>query len=268
MQGFKIFTHDWRSPLQGGYPLLHDDVQLPFILPTVEVDTSSQECGKGWNFCRSIQDAAAIAGFWSTGRPSKIVLVTALDQVYERGQKIRTSKLEITRLATDEEIQDSMLVLSSWSKNSQHLADEQWKWYVALGSPAHNKKIVQQSLHEALLYRGLTDWQPKEYRTARAARVARAAWAPRDAWDAWVAQAALDAQDAWVARDAWDARDAWATWAAQDAWVALVMTSAVKNSWLSSYKSDHLTRGIRDAYFNGLAIAIPTGPQELGWVMS
>jgi hypothetical protein len=28
-----------------------------------------------------------------------------------------------------------------------------------------------------------------------------------------------------------------------------------------------LTVGIRDAYCNGLAIAIPTGPTELGWAI-
>lgn len=30
---------------------------------------------------------------------------------------------------------------------------------------------------------------------------------------------------------------------------------------------DYLTHGIRDAYANGLATALPTGENELGWAM-
>jgi hypothetical protein len=32
-----------------------------------------------------------------------------------------------------------------------------------------------------------------------------------------------------------------------------------------NYEPDYLTRGIREAYKNGLEIAVPTGPDELGW---
>jgi hypothetical protein len=41
----------------------------------------------------------------------------------------------------------------------------------------------------------------------------------------------------------------------------------VQKKWVSKYKSHHLTTGIRDAYRHGLEIALPTGPEELGWSM-
>jgi hypothetical protein len=117
-------------------------------------------------------------------------------------------------------------------------------------------------LGAALKARSL-DWQLREFDTEKAAW---AAWDARDAWDAWAAWAAWAARDAraawdaWAARDAWDARDAWA------AWDALTVSFAARSGWIT-HKHDLLSIGIRDAYRNGLAIAVPTGPNELGWAM-
>jgi hypothetical protein len=67
-------------------------------------------------------------------------------------------------------------------------------------------------------------------------------------------------------RAAWDARDAWDAWDARDARDALIVEYAALQGW-----TDHdpllLTTGLRDAYWNGLALAVPTGPNELGWAM-
>jgi hypothetical protein len=105
---------------------------------------------------------------------------------------------------------------------------------------------------------------------------ARAALDALDAMDAWAARAALDALDAWAALDAggaWAAlaaRGAWAAlaargaWAALAAWAALTIQFSSNKKW-ANYEPDYLTRGIRDAYLNGLEIAIPTGEKELGW---
>ena len=43
---YRCFTHDLRSPVQGGDPIW--DGRLPYDLPVVTVDTSQAECGAGW----------------------------------------------------------------------------------------------------------------------------------------------------------------------------------------------------------------------------
>jgi hypothetical protein len=58
-----------------------------------------------------------------------------------------------------------------------------------------------------------------------------------------------------------DARAAWAAWA------ALTLTYASANAWVK-HPANLLTVGIRDAYRSGLEIAVPTGPDELGWAMA
>lgn len=52
----------------------------------------------------------------------------------------------------------------------------------------------------------------------------------------------------------WDAKD------------ALAWEFAALSEWVTK-DPQWLTTGIRDAYRNGLGIAIPTGPGELGWAM-
>ncbi len=60
--------------------------------------------------------------------------------------------------------------------------------------------------------------------------------------------------DVRAARDAWDARD------------ALTVGFAARQGWIK-HPADLLTVGLRDAYAFGLGIALPTGPNELGWAM-
>jgi hypothetical protein len=67
--------------------------------------------------------------------------------------------------------------------------------------------------------------------------------------------------------------DQWDRWQPCDVRVAneveyaLIVYSAVSQGWLSNYEANHLTVGIRDAYYHGLAIAVPTGPSELRYAM-
>ena len=69
---------------------------------------------------------------------------------------------------------------------------------------------------------------------------------------------------AWKLREfasAWDARDAWGVGA------ALIVYCAACKGWVKQDKY-LLTTGRREAYANGLAIAVPTAPNELGWAMA
>jgi hypothetical protein len=273
-RGYKILTHDWRPPIQGGAPVCAG--MLPFTLPTVTLDTSDNECGQqgGYHYCASLRDAAALAGFWPNGRPSQCLVVTASDDAIERGTKRRASALTLERLCAEDEIRAAMRELvASWAgAHTDELVAEQWAWYVALGRPVHDAARVEEGLRAALDARGLK-WQLKQYDSTRAARAARDAW---DAWDARDARAAWDARaarDAWDAWDAWDTRDAWAArdaWDTRDAWAAqasLVVWTTTQLGWLAGYARNSLTVGIRDAYQHGLGIALPTGPNELGWAM-
>ena len=98
-QGFKVFTHDLRPPVQGGEPVW--DGSLPFELPKVKVDRSDDECGEGWNFTARSQDALRIAGLWPNGRPSRLFAVeTPRISVVVRGDKSRASRLVIVREGT------------------------------------------------------------------------------------------------------------------------------------------------------------------------
>ena len=294
---YKILTHDWRPPVQGGEPLC--DGTLPVTLPKVTLDTSTADCGAGYNYCDSLTTAARIAGLWPSGRPSRCLVVEPSADAIARGDKRRCSSLTITRLCTDDEIRGAMRdLVASWAgAHADELVAEQWAWYVALGRPLRDAAIVEAGLRAALEKRGLADWTLKLYEAAPAdrdawdawdawnawaawnARDARAAWDAwatwdardaRAAWDAWAARDARDARDAraaWAARDARDARDAWNARAARAAWNAMLVRAAASCGWLTSLAGDHLTIGIRDAYSHGLAIALPSGPKELGWAM-
>jgi hypothetical protein len=58
---------------------------------------------------------------------------------------------------------------------------------------------------------------------------------------------------------AWDTRAAWA------ARTALTVQYAALNKWTAHDDPMLLTAGLRDAYRNGLGVALPVGPRTLGW---
>jgi hypothetical protein len=71
------------------------------------------------------------------------------------------------------------------------------------------------------------------------------------------------------AMNAWATWTTWATWDAmnaRDAWDANVLLFAAHLKWVTD-SPELLTRGIRDAYLNGLEIVIPTDEKELGWAV-
>ena len=283
MTNFKLLTHDFRSPVQGGEPIW-DGTTLPFDLPRVVLDTSDEECSYGWNYVTDLAEGIRIAGLWRSGRPNAIVVVTPGDDAVSRGAKCRASTLRIERYASDDEVLAGLRAFSaSFGAHAERMAGEQLAWRQALARPLRDQDAVTAGLRAALHARGLDDWTLRSFETARAAWAAWDAWVDRNAWaairDAWVARDARDARDAWVARDARDALSAWAAWdarAARDAWdawdawdarAALTVCYASLQGWVRRDASV-LTTGIRAAYANGLEIAVPTGAKELGFAMA
>jgi len=290
MTGWKITTHDYRPPLQGGDPIFGGT--FPQVLAPVEVDESDAECGAGWNFCRTIADGFPIAGMWRDGRPSAIFACeTDGPVVVRKGTSdsfpmrvfkighpfapIRTGSLTLTRFATDEEIRAGLREFSAmFGAHAEAMAEEQWFWRVALGRPNRDKQAVVDGLNAALAARGLA-WTLKEYPDAVAARDGRSGygkWNANRGWDAWVVWTGPDipdtrgapvlryAWDAWPSKDGWSVRDAW------DARDALTVQFGGMTGLITCDPAK-LTVGIRDAYRNGLGILMPTGPSELGWCM-
>jgi hypothetical protein len=290
MKAYKLFTHDLRSPIQGGRPVW--DGAMPYQLPVVPVDSGADECGAGWNACAHASDALRIAGLWPDGWPARLFAVEApRGAVVERGDKLRAATWVVTA-----EICDLRPPLEELTRNifragdlCAELVDEQLAWHTALGRPIHDAAVVEEGLRDALMVRGL-QWKLKKFDAAldawaaRAARAALAASAAWDAWDSWASSSARAARAAWAAWDSWNIRSASAASAASAAWAARSASSASAARVASSarvaltvyyaarcggvdFPANLLSRGLRDAYLRGLALAIPTGPNELGWAM-
>lgn len=232
---WKVFTHDFCSPIQGGKPIW--DGSVPFVLPAVTLDDSDVGCGAGWNFVDSIASGFQIAGMWPSGRPSSVFLVEPSGDLIQRGGKWRSSGGKILRLATQIEITQGVEEFSKvFNGFESEMASEQLAWRYALGRPESNEKAAVEGLEKALRKRGLK-WTLKKYETARAT------WA------------------------AWATRDAWATWDARDARDALTQFFVGAQNWVESPR-DFLTAGIRDAYANGLELALPTEKDVLGYALA
>lgn len=272
MIGYKILTHDNRPPLQGGDPLIPPGQSLPYALPPMVLDTSEDECAPGYHFCHTPEGAIRLVGLWPDGRPSRLYRVSATDAI-QRGNKLRAATLTIEHEFTEAEWRDTVAAFSApFAPFVAEMVTSQMLWREALSRPHRVEQAVETGLRAALDARGLSEWTVKRFPSARNA------WSARAAWDAWSAR---DAQDAWIAWIAWDAAVVWIAWIARgagvawDAWSARAARGAKDAlGWEFSALSEwtpgdpqKLTVGIRDAYRNGLGIALPTGPKELGWTM-
>ena len=258
-RGWKVFTHDLRPPVQGGDPVW--DGSLPHTLPTVPLDRSSNDCGRGggWHFCREAHVALRIAGLWPDDRPSRPFEVVESDgDVVERGDKCRSASLTIIREADAGDIEAAIRALSApFTPHVDWMASEQLAWRDALARPLHDEVAVEAGLREALDCRRLA-WTLRRFGSARAAWAAREARAKREAREA------REAWAAWAARAAWAA---WEAWEARAAWEALTLGFASRQGWVK-HDALLLTHGLRDAYRHGMEIALPTGPAELGWAVT
>lgn len=195
MKAYKVLTHDLRPPVQGGEPVLPTECVLPYQLPPVAVDTSSNDCAPGWNACAEAHTALRIAGLWPNGRPSRLFVVNAADaDVLTRGDKLRAPTWLVERECSEEEIGALVRRLSEvFGEHADEMVTEQMAWRRALARPRFDPEAVERNLLTALKSRGLS-WQPKRYNTAWDARTARIAWNARNVKNA---------------RNAWDAWDAW-----------------------------------------------------------
>jgi hypothetical protein len=273
MAVYKAFTQSLCSPIRGGAPVWGGE--LPYRLPTVEVDTSEEECTAGWNACRTPEDALRIAGMWPDGRPSRVFRCDAVPNcpVAARGDKLRAASWRLVSELTEEEIGQAVCRFSEryLSRHAAVMADEQMAWRAALARPLHDPEVVERELRAALSARGLS-WRMRRFDpswSARASREARNAMVTLDSldiWSAWASRDSCDALDACNAMDAWSAMDAWAAMDACDAWDALVTQYTALCGHLQCAADRH-TVGIREAYRHGLAIALPIGNDQLGWTM-
>ena len=230
--GYKVLTHDYRPPVQGGDPVWDGKRKT---LPKVTLDTGPDDCGAGWNFCADAPTALRIAGLWPDGRPSILLLVKGSVDTIERGDKLRCSKLTILDRCSEDDVRVAVMALSlSFGEHSARMADSQMMWRSALARPERDDAAVEAGLVAALGARGLVGW------TLRRFDAAWAAWAARDAWDAW---------------DAWDGRAARA---------ALTVEYAALAGW-TQHDPLMLTTGLRDAYAHGLTVAVPVDKNVLGW---
>ena len=190
--GWKVLTHDWRSPIRHGAPVC--DGHLPVTLSPVALDTSAQECAAGWNFARDAATALRIAGLWYRGRPARLLAVSDAPDAIDRSNKTRASQITLARGATQEEWTDAATQLHApIAMYAPGIVSEVGAWYVALGRPQHDTQRVVVELRRALAARGLS-WTLQAYPNVLAAS---AAWAASDARAALIHYTAVTA--GWVA---------------------------------------------------------------------
>jgi hypothetical protein len=288
MEAYKVFTKSLCSPIRGGEPVW--DGTLPHRLPTVEVDTSEEECAAGWSACRTPEDALRIAGMCPDGRPSRVFCCDAVPDcpVAARGDKLRAASWRLVSELTEEEIGQAVLRFSEryLSRHAAVMADEQVAWRAALARPRHDPVVVERELRAALLARGLS-WKLRRFGSDKdagdirdtgasmydwvdwSARSARASWDGSDACSAWEGSDYWDVWNAFFPRDAWSSSAVWTSrvaMAARAAWMALATQYMALCGHLQCAADRH-TVGIREAYRHGLAIALPIGNDQLGWAM-
>lgn len=161
--GWKILTHEGRSPLQGGPPILNDGQPLPRTLPVVALDTGPEDCAAGWNYVADIETGWRIAGMWPTGWPSRVLAVEASADAIERQNKRRASQLTLVREATREELRGAFQNFSAiFGAHADRMASEQAAWHLALGRPDDDAAEVEAHLALALSARQLP-WTLRRY---------------------------------------------------------------------------------------------------------
>lgn len=275
---WKLTTYDYRPPVQGGNPIF--DGSTPYTLP--DVPTDGKVCsGPGWHSVSKLEAGYKICSMWTRAwafEPTGTVVEDA------DGNKIKSSGGILLREATDEEYRNGILATTEpWAGNhTQRLVDSQRAWQVALSSPAHDPDTVAAMLAIAIAERNL-EWSLRFVETARDTRAtlvtrdARGAWVTRDARiaarDAWVTRVTRDASYAWDttwaatgAWDTWTTKDIRIAWTARDAFPALIVETAALLGWHGD-NPELLTIGLREACHHGLAIAVPTGYEQLDWAM-
>src|SRR3990172_7168013 len=109
LKGWKVLTHDYRPPIQGGNPVW--DSTLGQTTPKVAVDMSAAGCGAGWNFTTRPETALRIGGLWPDGRPSRLIRVETAGAHVVWGDKCRTEQIVWGREAGPAKVRSAVTAL-------------------------------------------------------------------------------------------------------------------------------------------------------------
>jgi hypothetical protein len=172
---FKVLTHDYRPPIQGGAPIW-DGKKLPHPLPAVSLDTSPAQYGAGWNCTETLAAALGQGGFWPDGRstvafavepgPDVIRRNSPRPEILRRPDTYRASTLTLVRRATDVELRAAVLEFSQpFGTLAARMAEEQWAWYIAFRRPERDPEWVEAGLRQALAARGRENWNLRQFGT-------------------------------------------------------------------------------------------------------
>lgn len=269
--GWKVLTHDLRSPIRGGTPIWGGS--LPVTLTPVAVDQSEEECGAGWASCPYLESALRIAGLWPDGWQSRAFYAEAGGTIVTGVVKNRSTDMRLVREAESSEIAGAVRALSdtSFGVHAEYMAAEQMAWRVAFSRLTTHPPTITAGLAAALAARGL-NWTVTKFVspaamdwTGSVSREARWRWAAEESHKA----ASVMNAEGMVARELWRVRgpwkDEWDGAGCKDAQGALMQAYALREGWLPS-NTPNLTVGLRDAYAAGLRYVAPASPGVLGWV--
>jgi hypothetical protein len=290
---WKVLTYDFRPPHQIDCSPICDGETWPVGLPYVDVELPGEEYGwHGWGFCSSIEEALLNGGLWPSGRPSIVVAVKPVGRIADHFGVLQAESLRLIRPASSAEIEEGIRRLSvPFAPHAEVMAQEQIAWREALARPGDDVVLIEKGLRMALKARGL-DWELRKFPNgARAVQTAYGAleerlgsilshsWRRFPAWshvqpkadqgpwsdDAWSVQGAWGnwVVEAWRDKGA-DSTNDCGIWSAWDAREALIVYYAALRGW-TRCDPVLLTTGLRDAYSNGLGIALPVGDRQLGW---
>jgi len=172
MRGWKVLTHDYRPPVQGGKPVW--DGTAGAVTSKALVDRSEIECGRGWNFTVKPETALRIGGLWPDGRPSRLIRVEAQGEVVVRGDKCRAEQIIFGKEAGPAKVRSAVTALYGQfvEEHRTRMADSTMLWRAALARPVRDEEAVAAGIRAALTARGL-DWELVRFPDAWAARAAR-----------------------------------------------------------------------------------------------
>ena len=270
--GWIVLTHDGRLPVPGGLPV-----------------TSASSDMSGLQMHAELTGALRDTSLWPLGRPAAVLRVSI--PADDAGAP--------ATLAERHEINTAIDRLSEmFGDDHADMFGEQVAWLEALARPAWSSPAVAASLRETLVVRGLESWTLRPFEQPSEVWQAWLAWAgdspaeARHARDDWGERHAFAAKRQWERHGGSLAHGwhAWGPWAPSQsrtfdtanpllmrdlcaarasfaAHFALTFRLAAARGWVQPAR-ELLSLGIRDAYLNGLEVALPVAPKTLGWAMA
>jgi hypothetical protein len=270
------------------------DGSTPFDLPEEE---------QGWEAFDTISKALDY-GLWTNGWPTRLFEVEPNCALVERGDGYLSLSWHVIRECSEAEINFSIRNgFDIFGNYEREMAESQILWREAIRRPFSDSGRVGDCLREAFKVRGLYGWHLRQFDTIHPSwgwgafdysdksKKIRDAWDVTNVWSDLVNSGIPLDKDLWefmkeeeakklnwtlfhCYNRLWDDRyvsqvdypyplQHFTAWAARD---ALSIEYASMRGWVQC-DSQLLTTGIREAYKHGLALAYPTGPNELGYAM-